>query len=491
MTAAGGHAALATGTRCAIDWPRCWWRHLHSQSLRSRGDRKHPSLIRHCVCPRPARPVYFACRFQFKECFSMSNHFHCAAPAAPSFTAVVWDTQHPLADTRLRELVSDAQVVGVGESAHFVAEFNAARAGLVEALIREVGAGSVALEIGHDEAPLVEQWLAGERPEELGTLVGPLTTALYGTFLVDLRRRLPRGHNIRVLGVDLPNSLTIEPSVAPLADILAAVDPAAAELVGSTRELAGQIVGGSAAASAMSWLALERSAQDSLTVHLAQLRARVHALCVVHEAGDDAHLWRQASALADAAATTDVMLRAMADLFSGTVRVDDTTIREVYVARRITDAVDALDDGGRIAYVAHNNHVQKTPVVFDGVLTAHPAGGLLASSLGSRYRSIALTHADDQVPEMVVPAATDVGFRVERAGAATIGERSVEAACVDVLSTADAAIVYWETTAGTDAGAIRIRSQSATTDVDTESFDTALVLASATTDAAATALGLN
>ncbi|MEX0153655.1 erythromycin esterase family protein [Microbacterium sp. LMI1-1-1.1] len=419
----------------------------------------------------------------------MSHHVHPAAPAAPHFTVAVWDARHRSADTTLREIVSRARVIAVGESAHFIAELNAGRATLVEALIRDADVRSLALEIGHDEAPLVEQWLAGRRPGALRAVVGPLTAALYGTFLEDLRARLAPDHNIRVLGVDLPNSLTIEPSIAPLADVLAVVDPAAAELVQSARELARRIVGGSAAASAASWLALDRSDQDSLTVAMTRLRARVDALRAVHERGGDAELWREAGALVDAAVTTDVMLRAMADLFSGVGRIDDTTIREAFVARRIVDEVRALPAGGRIAYVAHNNHIQKTPVVFDGVLTAYPAGSLLAGSLGSDYRAVALTHVDGQVPEMIFPATTDVGFRVERVTAADVDECCVEAAAGGVLRSADAAIVRWEAEA--DTATLRIRSQSALTDVGTAAFDAALVFASATTDAAVTALGLD
>ncbi|WP_084605842.1 erythromycin esterase family protein [Agreia bicolorata] len=417
----------------------------------------------------------------------MSNHPHTPAPA-PSFTTATWDERHPLANAELSELLSGARVIGVGESAHFVAELNAARASLVEALIQR-GVNSLALEIGHDGAHLVEQWLSGERPEELRTLVGPLTTALYGTFLDDLRNRLPQGHGIHVLGVDLPNSLAIEPSLAPLASILATVDPAATELVQATRQLAAGVVGGSAAASATSWLALDRPAQDALTVHLTRLRARVDALSAVHAIGANAHLWREANALIDAAATTDVMVRAMADLFSSTGRIDDTTIREVFVARRISEAVETLAAGDRIAYVAHNNHIQKTPVVFDGVLTAYSAGSMLADSLGSGYRAIALTHTDDQVPEMSFPAATDIGFRVERADSAPIGEDSVEAACANVLQSADASVVRWEATG--EAETIRIRSQSATAEVGAGAFDAAIVFASATTDAAVRVLGLD
>lgn len=187
----------------------------------------------------------------------MSTTSHSAAPAAPSFSVAAWDAQHPLDDIALREILSNARVIAVGESAHFIDELSDARADIVAALVREFGVDDLALEIGHDEAPLVEDWLSGQRTEELRSLVGPLTFALYGTFLVGLRAPLPRHRRVRVLGVDLPNSLTIEPSLAPFATLLDAIDPAAAELLHQAREVAGRVVGGSAAASAASWLDVE------------------------------------------------------------------------------------------------------------------------------------------------------------------------------------------------------------------------------------------
>ena len=419
----------------------------------------------------------------------MSTTPHSAAPAAPSFTVAAWDAQHPLDDIALRKIISDARVIAVGESAHFIDELSDARAGIAAALVRDFGVDDLALEIGHDEAPLVEDWLSGQRTEELRSLVGTLTFALYGTFLVGLRSRLPRHRRVRVLGVDLPNSLTIEPSLAPLSTLLDAIDPAAAELLRQTRELAGLVVGGSAAASAASWLGLETAAQDSLTVHLTRLRARIDALGAVHRNGEDAQTWRQAGRLADTAVTTEIMLRAMGDLFSGTGRLDDTTVREVFVARRLVEAVDSLAPKGRIAYVAHNNHIQKAPVAFDGVLAAHPAGEVLAESLGSDYRAIALTHADDEVPEMAVPVATQVGFRVERVAAASLRADSVEAACADLLRSAGAAVARFD--GDGSASAYRVRSQSADVEVDAAAFDAVVVVASAATDPAVTTLGLD
>lgn len=81
------------------------------------------------------------------------------------------------------------------------------------------------------------------------------------------------------------------------------------------------------------------------------------------------------------------MLRAMAELFSGEGRTADTTLRERFVASRLLHAVEHGGVDDRIAYVAHNNHIQKAPVIFGEALTAYPAGLFLAQALGERATS--------------------------------------------------------------------------------------------------------
>ncbi|MGF2949567.1 erythromycin esterase family protein [Microbacterium alcoholitolerans] len=409
---------------------------------------------------------------------------------AAAFDVLRWNHEDPVGPDGIAPLVSDTAVIGIGESAHFVAEFNDARARVVDQLAAAHGVTGIALEVGHDEAPAIQAWLRSDREEPLTELVGPLTYAIYGSFLTELRRRLPSDHGLRVHGVDLPNSLTIEPSLSPLAAIVADVDPAANELVDDARRLAQNVIGASAAASASAWMALDPSTQDALTVALARLQSRLDAIGGARGTSSDADAWAKARRLADAAATTDLMLRAMADLFTGGGRVDDTTIRERYVASRILEAVDELADGERIAYVAHNNHIQKAPVIFDGVLTAYPTGSFLATALGRRYAAVALTHRDEHVPEMTYPATTEVGFHVERVAAASIDENAFEGAVQGDALTHSAVIVRPAGPKTSDSVCATMRSQSALTELPVSAFDAALVFATATTDPVLAGLGL-
>lgn len=361
-------------------------------------------------------------------------------------------------------------VVAIGESAHFVGEFNQLRADLVADLVRHHGVTRLALEVGHDEAPAIQSWWRDPRPD-VRCPVGPLTTRLYGTFLTELRSRLGDYTAPAVLAVDLPNSLTLAPTLGPLADLVAELDPAAAELVARARFLAEPLCGASAAASAAAWSELDPVVGDELIALLARVSARLDSLDGSGFATDGSG----AAELGRTALTSALMLRAMAELFAGAGLPADTTLRERFVAQRLLDAVADLPDGERIAYVAHNNHIQKAPVVFGGEVAAYPAGLFLARTLGAAYTSIALSHLDDEVPEMIVPATTPLGFRVERVAADPLTDSSVEAAA----DGRQEPVIVRPANAG-----CTIRSQSAAASVPADAFDAVVVVPTATTDPA-------
>lgn len=379
-----------------------------------------------------------------------------------------------------------AAVIGVGESAHFVAELNAVRIEVAVDLVRRGVVTHLALELGDDEAPLIQPWLRGVDGRPLRDVVGPLTHLLYGTVLTGLRDALEPDQVPEVLGVDLPTSLTIEPSLAPLADLLARLDLDSADAVARARTLASGVVGGSAAASATSWLAMDPATQDRLTVALARLAARVEALAAVHAGTEHGPDWQAAVVHARAARSTDLMLRAMAELFSGEGVPADTTLREHHVSERLLAAVDGLGPDERILYLAHDNHLQKAPVVFDGELAAHPVGQVLAARLGPRYHAVALTHLGPDVPEMVVPAPTSVGFSVELVPASPVTDGSIEG----VASADDEADVQVLRPTGLAraAATTSIRSQSAVAEIPADAFDAVLVVPRATLDEAADGL---
>ncbi len=170
---------------------------------------------------------------------------------------------------------------------------------------------------------------------------------------------------------------------------------------------------GSGAAAAPAWARLPADRQDALSAALARLGLRIGAIRPLAEARTGAHRTAVAERLLAGACTVDYMFRAMNALFTGTNSTADLSVRDLYMAQTLAWHLEQAGPGARFVLAAHNNHVQKTPAVFDGTMAALPMGQHLARMLGGTYVAIGLTHTDDHVPEMRPDAAAPVGFTLE------------------------------------------------------------------------------
>lgn len=99
------------------------------------------------------------------------------------------------------------------------------------------------------------------------------------------------------------------------------------------------------------------------------------------------------------------------DLFFGAGLPADTSIRDSFAS--LSDALARAGTDLRVMVPAHNNHIQKSPVSFDGELTTLPMGYYLSREVGDRYRAVGLTNLGHRVPEMSFPRPeSPVGFAV-------------------------------------------------------------------------------
>ncbi|MFI7638143.1 erythromycin esterase family protein [Nonomuraea sp. NPDC049400] len=405
-------------------------------------------------------------------------------PSAHTAVLNTLDPDAPVLDDLepLRGIIEDAQVVGVGEGAHFVREFTLARARLLRFLIERCGFTHVALELGSTQAAAVNPWLAGDGEEpDLHRLSGPLTLGMFGELLRWLRRyNVGRTQPIQIAGIDLPNTLTLLPDLDPVADYLGLVDPDIGDLVAGVLRTAGEITGGSAAVSAPRWGTLDPALQDSLTASLARLSTRLRALEPIYVSRSDQRSYDTARHHLDTACHTDYMLRAMNDLFSGAGAPGDTSVRDHFMAASVQWHLARAGTGARVVLVAHNNHIQKTPVTFDGHLAALPMGHYLARDLGRQYRVVAMTHTADQVPEMSVsPEGSPVGFTVELVTMDAPAPGSVEKTLTDAGLGGAVTLTDLRSRTSLD----RMRSQSAVVDTPLhQAFDAVVCTPTATLD---------
>ncbi|MDX9723525.1 MAG: erythromycin esterase family protein [Myxococcota bacterium] len=314
----------------------------------------------------------------------------------------------------LDELAEGARVLAVGESAHFVRELGMVRRQLTRYFVERRGFTHVALELGQLQAEQLEPWLLGERPEsDFEDCAGELTRALYGPFLRWLRNyNLEHGASVRLLGPDLPNTLTLSAELDAVLSSLKTLDPASLRLLREARQTASRIDGASAAVSALQWTTIPRPERDLLCSSLSQLALRFEVLegLLIQQGGEASFL--RARQLLETARYTEQMLRAMSELFEGGGLEAATSIRDCFAARTLSRALTD-EPGRRVLLLAHNNHIQKEPVCFAGELSALPMGKYLAEQWGHQYRALALTHLGQQVPEMLFPQPeSSLGFGV-------------------------------------------------------------------------------
>ncbi len=316
----------------------------------------------------------------------------------------------------LQRLAQEARVFGIGESAHFVHEFNLNRIFLSKILIEKYGFTHVVLEMGEIESDRLNPWLQGRGVEsDFAKLAGPATQGLYGEFLLWLRsfnldRRIP----ISLIGPDLPNSMDLSCEIEALADYLKQVDPDAISIIEDAQLIAAKIKNGGALVASRHWEKLDRSDQALLSANLTRISHRMSAMEASYIASSDRDQYKNASRRIKTACAIEYMIRAISELFSGSGLPGDTSIRELHTAKSLLEMLKD-NDKMRVIYLAHNCHIQKEPVFFDDKLLGFPAGYYLSRSLGNAYKAMGLTHTASSVPEMnnFPIKESPVGFTVE------------------------------------------------------------------------------
>jgi erythromycin esterase len=317
----------------------------------------------------------------------------------------------------LLDVVGDARVVAVGEGAHFVSEYWQSRQHLIRFLNQRAGFHVVAMEFGIGEALEMAKWLDGEGAEDDLASVSPAASQ-WGAG--EMRRWLrtynsataARGESpLAFAGIDLPSAGgSFAPALDPLDEYLRKVDPEMRPAFELVRSITDRIDSGSGVAAATRWSQLLPAERDSALSGLARIALRVAALTPHYETRSAALDHRTAVRLAQSGLATAYMLQATLSMATGGGLELDTSVRERFLADSVLDLIERSDD--KIIVLAHNNHVQKTPITFAGKTYTLPMGLYLARSLGKDYRVIAQTTTDNHVPDMVLDPDSPVGFRV-------------------------------------------------------------------------------
>lgn len=363
------------------------------------------------------------------------------------------------------------RVIGVGEGAHFVSEFSLVRASVVRYFVEKHGFNALGLECGAVHGARLSEWLNSPAGiDELEGAANPLALAVYGSVLIRLKSWLKEtGRKLELIGIDLPNTLNPRDDLEQLSEAVETLDPPVKPLVDALLRSLACVAGQSAVVSSAQWGEMDPGSRDRALSGIMRLRLRLASLAPVLTKRGGHALFRRACDSVSSIEHTLETLRIMKTFFDGVSLEGDTSVRELFMAGVVEKRLQA-DSGLKMLLLAHNNHIQKTPLSFSGELTAVPMGQHLAHR--EDYRAIGVTHLGPTVPEMQYPShESPLGFSVVTEPANVIRPNSVEQRIINAGGLkAPCALL-----ANDMKGARRMRSQSASveTNVD-EAFDAVL-----------------
>ncbi|GGQ31176.1 erythromycin esterase family protein [Streptosporangium pseudovulgare] len=354
------------------------------------------------------------------------------------------DPEAPLDDLEpLRELIGAARVVAIGENSHFITEFAHLRQRILRFLAERCGFTVLAFEYGFSEGFPLDAWAQGQGADD--DLPAQLATAI--PVGVEEPLRWMRRHNataarpMRFAGIDIPAAGgSLLPALAPVAGYLRDIDPETLPILQEAMRIAGSFAGASAASAAPAWTRLPVAEQDALSAALTRLIIRFRSLEPLYVSRGDRHDYDVALRRLEAACHADYGFRAMAGLYAGDGLTADTSARDAYMAGSLLWHLERLGPGARIVLAAHNAHIQKTPVSFDGRLTGLPMGQHLHHALGGDYVALALTSTAGHTADMRPDENARFGFAIEDTALQPPEPGSIEAAFADAglgLSIAD------------------------------------------------------
>jgi erythromycin esterase len=389
-----------------------------------------------------------------------------------AITADSLDPRAPLDDLEpLGELIGDARVVGIGESAHYVREFYLLRHRLLRFLVERCGFTVYAPEAPFTQARAIDAWIQGGP--------GTVQEVAAAGLAIDLGRcrefhdqlAWMRTHNrigarrLRLVGTDVPGSGGSPlPALEAVAAYLRGADPDALPLAEQAIHLVGRYHDPATFQALGRYATLDEAAQDALTATLSRLLARMESMAAWQASQEHATaLWDLRGAWHLDHLHRDVAGRGLA--------VADAA-RDAFMAESVLRLLEDAPPDLRVVVAAHNIHLQKTPLQGDGPFGHFPQGYHLAQALGDDYVAIAATSLRGRTAQIQPDPTHPLGFQIQDLPLPPPADGSLEAALATQAPLAIADLRAARPAIGDAASFGRLRMEGYFTDVPVfDAFD--------------------
>ncbi|BCJ48158.1 erythromycin esterase [Actinoplanes ianthinogenes] len=327
----------------------------------------------------------------------------------------------------LRKLLGDAQVVGIGESAHNVREYQQVRQHLVRFLVEELDFSVLALESGFSEGLRGDRWVRGQDDDDLAVIAEQGLTYGFGRtaetreLLTWLRSR----GDIGFAGLDLPADLgSLLPAVEGVARYLAEVDPAAIHQINDIFAYARSWARPFTMAAFSAYRETAAADRDALTLLLGELATRMDALRPLYERRGGGPGFATAGHELRLAVLLDQMLRAQVAAAGGSGIHAAVNVRDAAMAETVRHL---RRDGRKVVISAANTHLQRIPIMLGGTFEVPVLGSHLVAELGEAYTCIGVSAVSGRTPTRRPAPGTESGVEVRTVDLAPPAPGSVEA----------------------------------------------------------------
>ncbi|MFC3495799.1 erythromycin esterase family protein [Glycomyces rhizosphaerae] len=328
-----------------------------------------------------------------------------------AFTIDSLEPDAPLDDLEpLGELVGDARVVAIGESAHHVGEFYRLRHRMLRFLVERCGFTVYAFEAPAGESRAIDAWIRGgpgsvtEVARTSGTQLAHCAE-MHATLAWMRRRNRTAARPVRFAGL-LPGTggASFAGELAEVERYAERFDPDALPLLRQAVNLASSYADiASVPRTLTGYAAMSEGERDALTAIMSRLLARMESMGATGDEGGHAH----ATAALRRAWHLDHFTR---DLTGYGLPIGATAM-DASIAETVVRLLDGHGPESRIVLGLHNVHIRRTPALGPGPSGRLPAGYHLADALGPDYVAIAATSGGGRTVRGSLDPEQPNGFR--------------------------------------------------------------------------------
>lgn len=310
-----------------------------------------------------------------------------------------------------------AKIVALGENSHFIKEFFEIKDSFVKFLVQECNFTTLAYEIGFVEGLQINEWISGSgKNEDIKKYLGHFYYPVEFEKTLLWLRHYNQSHSKQVtfLGLDVPkNGGSLYPNLQVILDFVQKInlDSSILEDIKTIDTIAQKLQFNSLAQVAFAYELLTNEEKTFLTASLSSLKLRFENMESLYLEKIKQEEFDTVLNSVNGLIYLNYSISAMAQMLQGLPKMADMGARDKYMAD-IVQWHRSNNPKDKMILLAHNAHIQKVNVDFDGFISSVPLGKRLSKIYGSKYKALGMTSLGGNTAALYPNKDKKYGFEV-------------------------------------------------------------------------------